>query len=179
MQSDSAPEIVGTQPQPTVEVDLQAQWTWSPCCVKFRKPVSRPSLSGGLPRCQKASQESCQAVKRSVRRAARLSRGLSGGLPGCQDACQETCQAVKRPLKRAGGLSGGSRGQSLETFGQFRGSSSPEPSGTQPRLTSRQRPELSSCQAMGLDLLYPSIHLFISPSIHPSIYVLTCCPSSY
>ena len=57
-----------------------------------------------------------------------LSGGLSGELPGGQEACLESCQAVSRAARRSGGQSDSRTGQILETFGQFRGSSSPQPS---------------------------------------------------
>ena len=101
---------------PTVELDLQAERSWSACCVKFWGPVSRVGLSGQLSGRQEACQERCQAVRRPVRRPVRQSGGLSGGppglsgglsgeLPGSEEARQEGCQEVRRPAWRAARLS--------------------------------------------------------------------------
>ena len=76
-------------------MDLQAQWAWSACCVKFRMPVSQGGLSGWLPGCQGDRQKHGQAVRRLVGKADRRSWDLSGSLPDCQDACQEGCQPAK------------------------------------------------------------------------------------
>ena len=65
--------------------------------------------------------------------------GLPGGLSGGQEACQEPQEA------------GSSRHSASSEAPAIR--NPPEPSGTQPGITSSQRSELSSCQAMGLDLL--------------------------
>jgi len=151
---------------PTVEVDLQAERSWSACCVKCWGPVSRVGLSGQLSGRQEACQERCQAVRRPVRRSVRQSGGLSGGppglsgglsgeLPGSEEARQEGCQAVRRPAWRAARLSvelpgGQEASQTAEQARSSRHSASseaPGESGTHwnsAELKSSQRSKLSS-----------------------------------